>query len=127
MDEAHGRRAVQRLKNLAPVQDLFREMGLGTEDLRDVGYAVARHSQWEEPSARHRAYRLAALMKDADGLDRVRIEDLDPKYLRHPEAKKMARFAERLFWASHGLAEGETHFGQIREIALDLDARERRS
>jgi hypothetical protein len=36
-------------------------------------------------------------LKDADGLDRVRLGDLDPRYLRNPEALGMVGFAERLF------------------------------
>lgn len=122
MDEGHGRRAVQRLKRMPEVRALFRDLWLGDEDVRDVSYAVARHSQWQEPSPRHRAHRLAALLKDADGLDRVRISDLDPKYLRHPEARGMVSFAQRLFRESYGLEEGETHFGQLWEIATALDA-----
>jgi len=41
--------------------------------------------------------RLAALLKDADGLDRVRLGDLDPRYFRHKEARGMVKFARQLY------------------------------
>lgn len=42
------------------------------------------------------------LLKDADGLDRVRLGDLDPSYLRFPEARDMVGFAEDLYCATNG-------------------------
>ena len=41
------------------------------------------------------------LLKDADALDRVRLGDLDPSYLRHPEARTMVGFAQELYRATH--------------------------
>lgn len=43
-----------------------------------------------------RLYRIASLLKDADNLDRVRLGDLDPKFLRSPHAKAQIPFAEQL-------------------------------
>lgn len=40
---------------------------------------------------------LTRLLKDADNLDRVRLGDLDPKFLRHDSAKDLVGFAQRLF------------------------------
>ncbi len=45
---------------------------------------------------RERAVRLLKLFKDSDGLDRVRISDLDVKYLRYPLSKELVSFAEYL-------------------------------
>jgi hypothetical protein len=39
-------------------------------------------------------------LKDADGLDRARLGDLDPGYLRHPEARELVKGAKRLFRAT---------------------------
>lgn len=44
-----------------------------------------------------RAKRLAKFFKDADGLDRVRIKDLDERYLRNDFSKEMVDFAKDLF------------------------------
>jgi hypothetical protein len=49
------------------------------------------------PLDRARARRLAELLKDADGLDRVRIRDLDVKYLRRQNSRSRAGFAQYLF------------------------------
>jgi hypothetical protein len=41
--------------------------------------------------------RLMCLLKDADGLDRVRLGDLDLAYLRRPEAREVVHFPEHLY------------------------------
>jgi hypothetical protein len=57
---------------------------------------VTEHCRSEvQPNHAHRE--LAALLKDADGLDRVRLYDLDPSCLRNPKAVAMVPFAQRLF------------------------------
>lgn len=43
-----------------------------------------------------RALRLLKALKDSDGLDRVRIGDLDPNYLRTPSSKGLINLAEVL-------------------------------
>ena len=43
-----------------------------------------------------RAWRLFCVLKDADGLDRVRIGDLDASYLRNPEAGSLTELAWEL-------------------------------
>jgi hypothetical protein len=42
-------------------------------------------------------------LKDADGLDRVRLHNLDPSYLRHPETLPWVDGARRLYWATANL------------------------
>lgn len=44
-----------------------------------------------------RAKRLAKFFKDADGLDRVRINLLDPAYLRNDYSKNLVDFSYKLF------------------------------
>jgi len=46
---------------------------------------------------RHRAIELLKLLKDADNLDRVRLGDLDVRYLRTPYARQLVTVAEMLF------------------------------
>lgn len=123
-EPGHGRNAVKRLREMPEVMDRFRRAGLTDEDLPAIGYAVARHSEGE-PSPDHPAYRLALLLKDADGLDRVRIDDLDTSYLRHPEAKGMATYAQALCLESYAtLGYGEKHFAGLWDLATRLDARQ---
>lgn len=69
-------------------------------------------------SREHPHWPLIALLKDADGLDRVRLGDLDPRYLRHPESKGMVAFAQALFDATDRvIATGPVHFEQVLEAA----------
>lgn len=44
-----------------------------------------------------RAIRLSKYFKDSDGLDRVRINHLDPNYLRNDFSKKLVDFAYELY------------------------------
>ena len=44
-----------------------------------------------------KTWRLFGIFKDADGLDRVRIGDLDARYLRNMESLRMERLASELF------------------------------
>lgn len=96
VEPGHGRRAWERLASLPPVAELFTRGGVVDSDLPAIEAAVTRHSRGEaiggEPHVR-----LIELLKDADGLDRVRIRDLDPAYLRTPAARTMVDFAERLY------------------------------
>ena len=48
-----------------------------------------------------KARRLLDIFKDADGLDRVRIGDLDPRMLRHEEARKLLPVARQLMMELH--------------------------
>jgi hypothetical protein len=73
------------------------------------------------PPKTHEHWRLVALLKDADGLDRVRLGDLDPKFLRLPQSKPMMSFAQQLFDATDGkVPEGEDHWADVTQIAETL-------
>ncbi len=92
----HGADAWARLAALPDVRDLLAKGGVKESDYPAIETAVTEHCRSEvAPGHPHRE--LAALLKDADGLDRVRIYDLDPGYLRHPEAVTMVAFAKRLW------------------------------
>lgn len=97
LDLTHGSRSAEQLAALTGVQG---------EALRELQGAVAAHSQPDakleemvsayHPSNLPRALELARLLKDADNLDRVRLGDLNPKFLRHDSAKALADFSHRL-------------------------------
>jgi hypothetical protein len=65
--------------------------------------AVVHHSIPKELDRVHPHWRLTSLLKDADALDRVGIDDLDPRYLRNPEARGMAAFEQWLCDDTTGL------------------------
>jgi hypothetical protein len=92
----HGADAWTRLADLPDVRALFARGGVRDEDYPAIQSAVTLHSAGE-PLPADPFWQLTALLKDADGLDRVRLRDLDPARLRHPEAREMMRFAQRLY------------------------------
>ena len=116
----HGAEACARLRHLPDTLALFAQAGLADVDLPAVDAAVTRHSNGEgRPGEPH--LRLIELLKDADGLDRVRLGDLDPRYLRTREARGMVPFAERLYEETDGRrAPGAHYFGWLWRSALTL-------
>jgi hypothetical protein len=91
----HGAHACHRLESESDLKATLFRGGVREADLDAITTAVTKHSDGEvRPPNPH--WRLTALLKDADGLDRVRLGDLDARMLRHPEARSMVRFAQRL-------------------------------
>lgn len=98
VDDEHGFRAAQKLAGLT---------GRSGEELKMMMAAVDAHSRSDAmllPTLEKygladspRALALTQLLKDSDGLDRVRIWDLDVRYLRREESKKREFFAEYLY------------------------------
>ena len=98
LDWDHGLRSAEQIEALT---------GYRGEELRQVQGAVAAHSFPDEqmearvmsygPRDQVRAIRLAELLKDADNLDRVRLGDMNPRFLRNDTAKDLAAFSSRLF------------------------------
>jgi hypothetical protein len=97
----HGADAWARLPDLPDFRTLFARAGVLDQDYPAIQSAVTLHSAGE-PLPADPSWQLTALLKDADGLDRVRLRDLDPARLRHPEARTMVRFAEQLYRETNG-------------------------
>jgi hypothetical protein len=117
----HGADAATRLRDEPGLQQRLTEAGLVATDYTAIEAAVTAHSAPKEVSREHPHWTLIALLKDADGLDRVRLGDLDPRYLRNPEAKPMVQFAQALFDATDGvIATGPAHFEQLLAAAKRL-------
>jgi hypothetical protein len=57
------------------------------------------------------------LLKDADGLDRVRLYDLEPSYLRHEQTPQWIEHATRLYEKTADVQNPE----QIWQVAAELD------
>ena len=117
----HGADAAQRLREEQPLQWRLTEAGLTEGDYPAIEAAVSAHSALQEVSPSHEHWPLISLLKDADGLDRVRIGDLDSRRLRHQESRQMVAFAQALFERTDGVvAMGETHFQQVWELSRHL-------
>ena len=95
----HGQRSVEKMAalNLAPPDPAAFEIlkFIVTYHCIDDNRAEADLAQLDS-AARERTWRLFGVLKDADGLDRVRIRDLDVRYLRNPESALLAGLAEEL-------------------------------
>ncbi len=118
----HGRDAVKHLLTNAElyakiVTVIEAASGMSARDLLPIRTAVTYHSLPAELSDWHPAWTLTALLKDADALDRVRIDDLDPRYLRFKETHTMIDFAWQLFEASDNLPEGPDYFTALVRLA----------
>lgn len=116
----HGADSWARLASLPEVRALFRRGGVRDEDLPAIQTAVSRHSHGEAREGEPHE-RLIKLLKDADGLDRVRLWDLDPRCLRCDAARKMVRFAEALYEETNRRCPtGPGHFAKIWKETLRL-------
>ena len=113
----HGAAALRRLEEMPAVRALLVEAGIKGADYPAIATAVTLHSQPKELERDHPHWTLTSLLKDADGLDRVRLFDLDPLYLRLPQSHDMVPFAQRLFEASERLQEGPRYFGLLLKCA----------
>ncbi len=119
----HGADAVLRWRTQESLRLHIFTAGIDQADREPVETALELHCQpdAELPPQGHEYWRLCVLLKDADGLDRVRLGDLDPKLLRLPESRKMAGFAQRLFDATNEIVpEGECHWADVTQVAAQV-------
>ncbi|HOV11960.1 MAG TPA: HD domain-containing protein [Bacteroidales bacterium] len=114
----HGPRAA-RIK-VPEFRPLFEKYGLTNDDIGAISTAVSNHSQYVEVSRKHPHYMVAALLKDADALDRARLgnDNLNPKYLRLSATSGLISFASQLFELSNG--KNHLDFAGMLDIACGL-------
>jgi hypothetical protein len=93
---------MKRFETLPQVRELFAQGGVQDGDYALIRTAVVHHSLPNELDRNHPHWRLTPLLKDADGLDLVRLGDLDPRRLRNPQARDMIPFAQALFEETDG-------------------------
>jgi hypothetical protein len=119
----HGAAAMARLELAPELCDLFARGGVVESDYAAIRTAVVRHAVPQELERDHPHWRLTSLLKDADALDRVRLGDLDRRYLRNPEAEPMIAFAQMLFETTDAvLPTGPGYFAALCGHALRLEA-----
>ena len=98
LDDAHGLSSTFKLPNLTEFTGEYLEMmkaGIEAHSRadKDMDDILAQYAITDMERTR----RLAKFLKDSDGLDRVRISDLDTKYLRNEAAVKRAEFSKFMF------------------------------
>lgn len=116
----HGAEAVRKLDSLPQVRELFKQGGVKQEDYEAVVVAVTWHSLGDELPKDRPHWRLTALLKDADGLDRVRLGDVDARYFRFPLTGELIPFAEGLFVCTHPLPPGPGYFANLWKAAQSV-------
>jgi hypothetical protein len=117
----HGADAMKKFEMLRDVRERFTRGGVVDADYPSIRTAVVYHSISTELDSGHPHWRLTSLLKDADALDRVRLGDLDQRYLRNPPARGMVRFAHRLFDDTHRVVPvGDDHFSQLWPEAIRI-------
>ncbi len=105
-DDLHGRRSAMMIVE----KGLWQRFGEGSDDeLAAVQAAICTHavhdSMLDEIAAEFGVKeelmplckKVCFCLKDADNLDRVRLHDLEPKYLRHESSINMVSTAEYIF------------------------------
>lgn len=98
LDDGHGKRSAEKLPSV---------VSLPGEDMAYVQAAIYAHSINDTCMEdvirsygiydKQRALKIARMLKDADALDRVRVCDLDPRFLRFPCSCQYVDFATILF------------------------------
>ena len=95
VDRKHGMLSCVKLCNLG----LLDAVNLSNEDKDLILRLITAHCLDDSAFVgTEREALLFRILKDADGLDRVRIFDLDPFYLRLDESKELTDFAWKLLF-----------------------------
>jgi hypothetical protein len=117
-DEVHGRDAVLRVNESTDLQDRLVSHGIASDD-PSMLLAVMMHCLPDDHSAYggKPIWPLLALLKDANGLDRVRFGDLEKSYLRSEHSRGMVQFAQDLYSQTRRVKEGPNHFSDVLRVA----------
>jgi hypothetical protein len=95
----------------------FKEFGFTDSEIEIVGIAIRNHSERFELDQDDISYKVAALLKDADALDRIRIgeNNLNPDYLRFMASHDIIEFAKKLYFKTQNIK--ISSFTEILKIA----------
>ena len=118
----HGRWAWERFEREPELQAHLASGGVHRDEWPAIETAVIQHSRSAELPRDHAHWHVTALLKDADALDRVRIDDLDVRYLRFAPARDMESFAWALYRNTAGLPPGPDLFRRVLAEAAKLES-----
>ncbi len=102
IDDNHGFESYKKIRLLG-LSFNYREK----DSMEIIKFIISYHPVADEVGLRNvdkykiydkeNAFKLYSIFKDADALDRCRIGDLDPKYLRRTVSEGLVSFAESIF------------------------------
>jgi len=120
----HGNAAIELFENTIQLRQLFAQGGVKDEDYEGVYTAVINHCLPQELPTGHPHRQLTALLKDADGLDRVRLGDLDQSFLRFDTSRPLIPFAQALYDATQwSIPTGPAYMTRIWPVSQDVARR----
>ncbi len=116
----HGQYAIDHLASLPRVRALLERGGVAPENWESIFAAVRYHCVDDIPKT-HPHWEMTAILKDADNLDRVRLGDLDPRFLRFEQSHALIPFARALYEETHWvLSPGPGYFSELWPVAQRL-------
>lgn len=95
VDPSHGANSVRL--HFARYRALWTKYNLTQLEQEWVKQAVVQHSSREYMQRGDAGYAVMAILKDADALDRCRIGDLNPDWLRFPESRRLVKAIAHLY------------------------------
>jgi hypothetical protein len=114
VDPGHGERAA-----IWVLEELPKQLEEAPEELDRIASAV----RWHARSDREAGWRdeLLWMLKDADGLDRVRLGDFDERYLRSDAAREQVEGAEDLYQRTRRLIDPVDVWSEAFRLGLPID------
>ena len=114
IEPEHGENAV--LKHFPQFDRIWDKYQLTKVEQEQVKHAVVQHSvcEWMQPT--DAGYHVMAILKDADALDRCRIGDLDPTWLRYQESRLLIRIIKRIYCSTKTI-NADLNFRDFVDIA----------
>lgn len=95
IDTLHGKRAAKYV--VPKYKEYILSLGFSEDDIREMQCAIEWHCYDEELLLSHPYSLTTYLLKDADALDRIRINALDPQYLRLADETIMTEMAKSFY------------------------------
>ena len=97
---------------------LFTRHGVGETEMEHIKFAIVNHSLPDELPVTHPSWKVTAILKDADALDRIRLGeyDLDPRYLRFKETIDRIVVAKELYYETFD--QPLTRFSQFLSLGI---------
>ena len=94
IEPEHGENAV--LNHFDLFGHIWDKYQLSEDEKQQIKQAVIQHSVHEWMQKSDSGYDVMAILKDADALDRCRIADLSPNWLRYPQSKLLIKRIEEI-------------------------------